>query len=247
MQKAMKKALFLLFVCGLLAACGKKPQPKPPVQAISTFRNQPGDSTVYGLACDGSTDSILILLPLSGTDPDTFDIINAFQEHRLMGRPHVGDHLAVILANDSTHEVLTTINMSTMTGQWSYMATPTLRHQAEASRAIPDSLLHRLLAPREYSLRLRNGGMALTFGNYQPRSNAMSPVDYPALKRYTQWHLYNGRLVLSTDSARNETPDTATIVLLRRDSLVLRFSDHEQAYYRNKQKQQVTNNNPQNK
>ena len=64
----------------------------------------------------------------------------------------------------------------------------------------------------------------------------MSPVDYPALKRYTQWHLYNGRLVLVPDSARSEAPDTATIVLLRRDSLVLRFNDHEQAYYRNKQK-----------
>lgn len=232
----MKKALFLLFACCLFAACGKKPQPKPLSQAISAFRNLPGDSTVYGLACDGSTDSILILLPLTGTDPDTFDIINAFQEHRLMGRPHIGDRLAVILSNDSAREVLTTINISTLTGQWNYMVTPTLRHQEEASRVIPDSILQRLLAPREYSLRLRDGGIALTFGNYQQKSNTMSPVDYPALKRYTQWHLYNGRLVLVPDSARSEAPDTATIVLLRRDSLVLRFNDHEQAYYRNKQK-----------
>lgn len=237
----MKKALFLLFACSLLAACGKKSQPQPHEQSISTFRNLPGDSAVYGLACDGSTDSILILLPLSGTDPDTFDIINAFQEHRLMGRPHIGDHLAVIVGNDSTHEVLTTINMSTLTGQWNYMVTPTLRHRPDASRPLPDSIRQRLLAPREYTLRLRNGGTAFAFGSYQHKSNSMSPVDYPTLKHYTHWHLYNGRLVLATDSARNETPDTATIVLLRRDSLVLRFSDHEQAYYRHKQ--QTTNNN----
>ena len=237
----MKKALFLLFACSLLAACGKKSQPQPHEQSISTFRNLPGDSAVYGLACDGSTDSILILLPLSGTDPDTFDIINAFQEHRLMGRPHIGDHLAVIVGNDSTREVLTTINMSTLTGQWNYMVTPTLRHRPDASRPLPDSIRQRLLAPREYTLRLRNGGTAFAFGSYQHKSNSMSPVDYPTLKHYTHWHLYNGRLVLATDSARNETPDTAAIVLLRRDSLVLRFSDHEQAYYRHKQ--QTTNNN----
>ena len=237
----MKKALFLLFACSLLAACGKKSHPQPHEQSISTFRNLPGDSAVYGLACDGSTDSILILLPLSGTDPDTFDIINAFQEHRLMGRPHIGDHLAVIVSNDSTREVLTTINMSTLTGQWNYMVTPTLRHRPDASRPLPDSIRQRLLAPREYTLRLRNGGTAFAFGSYQHKSNSMSPVDYPTLKHYTHWHLYNGRLVLATDSARNETPDTATIVLLRRDSLVLRFSDHEQAYYRHKQ--QTTNNN----
>ena len=237
----MKKALFLLFACSLLAACGKKSQPQPHEQSISTFRNLPDDSAVYGLACDGSTDSILILLPLSGTDPDTFDIINAFQEHRLMGRPHIGDHLAVIVGNDSTREVLTTINMSTLTGQWNYMVTPTLRHRPDASRPLPDSIRQRLLAPREYTLRLRNGGTAFAFGSYQHKSNSMSPVDYPPLKHYTHWHLYNGRLVLATDSARNETPDTATIVLLRRDSLVLRFSDHEQAYYRHKQ--QTTNSN----
>ena len=238
MRKTMKKALLFIALATLMTACGSKsPKDSPAVSdAISTFQNAPGDSALYGLACDGCTDSILVFLPYSGGDPDTFDIINAFQEHRLMGRPHIGDHLAVILSNDSARKVLTTINMSTLTGQWSYMVTPTLRHQAEASRVIPDSILQRLLAPREYSLRLRDGGIALTYGNYQQKSNTMSPVDYPELKRYTQWHLYNGRLVLVPDSARSEAPDTATIVLLRRDSLVLRFNDHEQAYYRNKQK-----------
>jgi hypothetical protein len=237
----MKKLLLISAVATLLtAACGTKQEQTATTDinsdAISTHQNLPGDSARYGLACDGCTDSIVVFLPYAGGDPDTFDIINAFQEHRLMGRPHIGDHLAVILSNDSARKVVTTINMSTLTGQWSYMVTPTLRHQAEASRVIPDSILTRLLAPREYSLRLRDGGIALTYGNYQQKSNTMSPVDYPALKRYTRWHLYNGRIVLVPDSARSESPDTATIVLLRRDSLVLRFSDHEQAYYRNKQK-----------
>ena len=67
----------------------------------------------------------------------------------------------------------------------------------------------------------------------------MSPVEYPAIRRYKEWRLYNGRLVLTTDSIRlpkgkkgaPET-DTADIIQLRRDTLVLKFKDHEQGYYR---------------
>jgi hypothetical protein len=70
----------------------------------------------------------------------------------------------------------------------------------------------------------------------------MSPVEYPKLKRYASWKLYNGRLILITDTTRlTQTAqkrtleyDTADIVRFRRDTLVLRFKDHEQTYYRKK-------------
>ena len=74
----MKKALLFLPIAAFMTACGSK-QPKEdkvPNDAISMYKSIPGDSALYGLACDGCTDSILVFLPYSGGDPDTFDIIN---------------------------------------------------------------------------------------------------------------------------------------------------------------------------
>ena len=65
-----------------------------------------------------------------------------------------------------------------------------------------------------------------------------SPVIFPPFKRYRQWHLYNGQLILSETSRDTlgnvsiTNNDTAAFVMLRRDTLVLRFSDKEQGYYR---------------
>ena len=82
----------------VLMACEQKQPPAgEPTEPIDMHRNLPGDSTLYGLVCDGCTDSILILLPFSGGDPDTFDIINAFHDRKIYGRPQTGDELAVIL------------------------------------------------------------------------------------------------------------------------------------------------------
>ena len=94
----MKKAISLLAMALLLMACGQKQPPKDRQEgAIVAYHNEPGDSTIYGLSCDGSTDSVLILLPYSGEDPDTFYIFQARQNHQVFGRPHIGDELAVIL------------------------------------------------------------------------------------------------------------------------------------------------------
>jgi hypothetical protein len=67
----------------------------------------------------------------------------------------------------------------------------------------------------------------------------MSPVEYPKVKRYTDWHLFNGRLVLKADtisgfSKEGAKPsiDTVDIEMLTNDTLILRFPDHVQHYYR---------------
>ena len=95
----MKKVFTLFILLGtMLAACHQKqPTKNEPTEPIHTHKNMPGDSTLYGLACEGCTDSLLILLPFSGGDPDTFDIINAFQSRHIYGRPRIGDELGVIL------------------------------------------------------------------------------------------------------------------------------------------------------
>ena len=69
-------------------------------------------------------------------------------------------------------------------------------------------------------------------------TDKMSPVVYPEVKRYTEWHMYNGRLILKADttmfSKEGDVPsvDTVDIEMLMGDSLILRFPDHVQPYYR---------------
>ena len=37
--------------------------------AYSIYNKEKGDSTLYGLACDGCTDSVVVFLPYEGGDP----------------------------------------------------------------------------------------------------------------------------------------------------------------------------------
>lgn len=63
----MKKFLSFLILLAFIVGCGQKQPPREePIEPINTLKNLPGDSTLYGLACDGCTDSILVLLPFTG-------------------------------------------------------------------------------------------------------------------------------------------------------------------------------------
>ena len=249
----MKKAILFIFATVLLmGACGSNQQPAitdVADDAISLKKNLPGDSALYGLACDGCTDSVLVFLPYSGGDPDTFDIINAFQQHRIYGRPRIGDELAVIINPADRDEALSVVNMEMLKGEWGYMVHPTLRTPESLSKRmqrrmierIPDSLRQLMLTPREYSLRLKRDYTVTARGGIRRRTTTddMSPVEYPTLKRYTDWYFYNGMLILKADtisgfSQEGDVPDTDTakICLLTPDSLILEFNDHTQEYYR---------------
>ena len=219
--ETMKKAILFIFATVLLTgACGsKQQQPASDIaeDAISLQKNQPGDSALYGLACDGCTDSVLVFLPYSGGDPDTFDIITAFQQHRIYGRPRIGDELAVIVNPEDRDEALSVVNMEMLKGEWCYMVQPQLR----APESMPRRMQRRMIERMPDSLR------------------DMSPVEYPAIKRYTDWHFYNGQLILKADtiagfSKEGDVPDidTVQIRMLTADSLILEFPDHTQEYYR---------------
>jgi len=240
----MKKMLLFAIIAVLIAACGSK-QPKKdivPKDAISMYKSMPGDSALYGLACDGCTDSILVFLPYSGGDPDTFDIINCRQQHRLYGRPHIGDALAVMLNPENHKEASCVINIGTLVGQWCYMAEPTLRTIDGRTPPVPDSILKKIMIPVEYSLKLKADYTATMRGNRNnmgKNGNAQSLAVYPEIHRYTDWYPFNGRLILHADTIAGFTQegdkpitDTAEIVLLRRDTLILRIGDKEQSYYR---------------
>lgn len=249
----MKKAILFIFATVLLmGACGNNQQPTVTDvadDAISLKKNLPGDSALYGLACDGCTDSVLVFLPYSGGDPDTFDIINAFQQHRIYGRPRIGDELAVTVNPEDHDEALSVVNMEMLKGEWCYQVLPQLRtpesmHKRMQRRMIermPDSLRQLMITPREYSLRLKRDFTASARGGMRRRTTTddMSPVEYPSIKRYTDWHFYNGQLILKADtiagfSQEGDVPeiDTVQIRLLTADSLILEFRDHVQEYYR---------------
>ena len=249
----MKKAILFIFATVLLmGACGSNQQPAitdVADDAISLKKNLPGDSALYGLACDGCTDSVLVFLPYSGGDPDTFDIINAFQQHRIYGRPRIGDELAVTVNPEDHDEALSVVNMEMLKGEWCYQVLPQLRtpesmHKRMQRRMIermPDSLRQLMITPREYSLRLKRDFTASARGGMRRRTTTddMSPVEYPSIKRYTDWYFFNGQLILKADtvagfSQEGDVPeiDTVQIRLLTADSLILEFRDHVQEYYR---------------
>ena len=207
----------------------------------------PGDSTVYGLACDGCNDTILVFLPRQGGDPDTFNILNASKNHQVFGRPMIGDLVGVLTNRENQKVADKVINIEQLKGKWCYMVEPKLREIAGMplsrlqgeQREEMDSMLREMLQPREFGFEIKSDYTARPIGMIRSMtSDEESPVVYPPLKRYREWRIFNGRLILSEgarDSLGNITvtnTDTAQLVLLHRDTLVLRFNEGEQGYYR---------------
>ena len=245
----MKLRTIILTGCTLLTllACSeKKTADAEESIAINDEQNEPGDSTLYGLACEGCTDSIIVFLPNSGGDPDTFDIVDARKARQVFGRPKIGDNLAVVVNPDDRHVADLVIDIDELKGSWGYQAIPTLRKTLTITpdgktRALPDSIREKILKPLEFGLRLKQEWSAAPIG-YRAKMaiDPQLPVEYPELKFYTQWRIFNGQLVLTEDrSLRNKNDsvseisrDTVQLVMLRRDTLVLQFKDRTQGYYR---------------
>ena len=240
----MKKTLLFIVLATLFTACGNQQPKDAPGDAISLHENLPGDSAVYGLACDGCTDSILVFLPYSGGDLDTFDIINCRQQHRMFGRPHIGDALAVMVNPENRREAYSVINIGTLEGEWCYMVEPTLRTVDGKTPPLPDSIKKKILIPMEYCLKLKTDNTASMRGHMAMNGNAQSLAVYPEVRHYTEWYPFNGRIILLADTIAGFTKegdkpvtDTVDIVWLMRDSLILRMGDKEQSFYRKRIKE----------
>ncbi len=250
----MKRTFFTLFSpILLLAACGtsgnNQGDDQTPGDSLSQdliVQQLEGDSTIYGLACEGSNDSIIVILTSIDSDPDTIDILDARINRRVFGRPDIGDQVAITM--DAERKVADiVINIDRLKGEWCYQVMPRLRRRASiaADSAVqlpanfPDSLRKKWFQPREYGFEFRRDNAVRPIGMQRPETERHpGPVEYPTLKRYRQWHIFNGHLLLS--ETRRDTlghqqvinTDTADIVFLRRDTLLLRFTNHEQGYYR---------------
>lgn len=248
-QNDMKRTIIPLITAALMAiACGSNETKTDNSQTVNNSGlTMPGDSTIYGLACDGCTDSLLILMPLDGSDPDTFNIFSANLEHKIYGRPSIGDRIAIVPnGEDSTYADMV-INIDRLQGEWRYQVRPRLRRHLTDSTAVgqepvnlPDSFVRRWLQPKEYGYDIRRDNVVRPVGAVPASEAKRGPVEYPALKRYREWHILNGH-ILFHETRRDTTglrkvisTDTADIVLLRRDTLVLRFANHVQGFYRDK-------------
>lgn len=211
----------------------------------STSFPLPGDSTIYGLACEGCTDSVVILLPEDYSDPIQFNIIEAMKRHRVTGHPKVGDRIAVIVSSTDSLTAERVICIDDLYGQWCYKLMPELEAPSVPDAApLPDSVLNKIMVEREYGISLHRGWGAATIGNsYRNASiDQEELVRYPTVPYYSRWYLWNGQLLLvkakmKMDGENNpvflsDGIDTCNIELLGPDSLVLQFTDHQQSYYR---------------
>lgn len=224
---------------------------------IPATENAPSspDSMLYGLTCDGTTDSVLVFLPFStGADPVTYNIETARAAGNVIGNPSIGDWVGIILNPEDTTEATMVVNLDQLKGTWTYPVRPVWKDKAKLSpRALrrklaelPDSLKEAYMVPREYGFTLKRSSVASPVGYVISKSSLYddSPVEYPEVKRYTNWVCRNGQLILTSvkDTADNSvtatpgtksvltTYDTLDFVFLSDDSLILRRQDGRQLH-----------------
>ena len=252
------KAIFAAWgLVALMAACVQKESEKPlpePTSEGKLNREQllEGDSTIYGLACEGCSDSVVILLPGDGSDPVTYNIIDAHRHNRVMGRLKVGDWIG-LMSNPTDSTVADfVLNLDELKGTWCYVVMPKWRDatnmtpqaQAILEESMPDSVKKEFFVPREYGFSLKRQWTAQSVG-YVRKSplEDQSPVVYPRLLYFTEWHILNCRLVMTSreyqkkdDSEEMELAgyrnDTCDVVFLSGDSLVLASDGESRGYYR---------------
>ena len=251
MNKTIIIKLFMALALVASVACtgDKKGAAEPPhAQNLVTLK---GDSTVYGLVCEGCTDSVLVLLPSDVSDPVKYDIIDAMQSHQVFGKMRIGDRVAIVIDPTDRKVANIVINLDDLKGTWTYVVMPQLRDFATMSKRMqrrmmqnmPDSVKQTFLVPREYGFTLQRNNSATPVGFVQ-QGNALedeSPVVYPSVPMYMEWHIWNGKLLLVRNVGHGGLSghvrqqdvriDTASFVMLTPDTLVLRFNDHVQGYH----------------
>lgn len=236
--------------------------PKPPMKQtnlpISLSQPAKSDKAVYGLACMGCTDTTVVLLPNAGGDPIKYNIFDAYRKHQVFGNIEVGDWICVIPCHDKEEPngADMVIDLDKLKATWTYQVMPHLRdvshlskrQQARILANMPDSIVETYMVPREYGFTLKRMSEARSVGYVMQNSSVEddSPVEYPKVPIYTEWHAYNGKLILVKGRYefggvvfnQKTTRDTLSFVYMKDDSLALRDSKgYIQGYHRKKDEQ----------
>lgn len=252
-MRILKAFTLTIALAALLSACSsknKKAEDSQNTAKVVETRIK-GDSTVYGLACEGCTDSVIVMLPTDCSDPITYNIIQAMRKHKVFGRPKIGDQMAVVVNKDNPKKADMVLDIDELTGTWVYKVMPKMRHHGMGGpggakpKADPeqDSLMQTLMVPREQGFKLKKQFTMEPVGvHYEETSmTGENPVVYPSVKYYKEWNILNGKLILTEGTIEighkkrkkaKPVRDTVDIVFMMKDSLQLRFKDGVKAYYR---------------
>lgn len=242
----------------MLGACNRRSQIGMNSEDDSELQEKPklkikGDSMIYGLSCDGSSDSVIIIWPFKG-DPVTYSCIDAKRQGRIIGKPQIGDWIGVMVDPDDPSEVTMVINLDQLKGTWTYPVLPVMkelqnmspRMQKRMMADIPDSVKQTYFVPREYGFTLKRNKYAQSVGRIM-RSTSLeddSPVQYPEVKNYKEWHTCNGRLILVSgprarllaEGEKERKPknklDTLDFVYMDDDSLILTHHGQRIGFHR---------------
>ena len=246
--------LLIIFAVGILVSTSCRNKTEEPKKTVGTSTKIKGDSTLYGLACDGCTDSVLVFLSGQGGDPVNYNIIDASKNRKVIGRPQVGDWVCLIVNGTDKKKADLVINLDRLKGTWVNLEKPWLRKRLDApslgnmdaeTKHRIDSMIKIQLKPVEIGFALRRHYEARPVGlEYSRNKNQDNPVVYPTPKFYTEWHIFNGKLVLTEGALRmgnqrkvktKYKSDTVEIVMMLRDSLRIRYKDgKEKGFYRKK-------------
>lgn len=231
----------MMAACCLIAMAGCKKGPKPPrPQAnlpISMSKPAKGDKAIYGLACMGCTDSVVVLLPNAGGDPVRYNILDATRNHRVYGKIDIGDWICVMPSNEEKNHATMVVDLDKVKATWTYQVMPHLRDVSHLSRRqqarilanMPDSIVETYMIPREYGFTLKRMSEARSVGYVMQTGDDDSPVEYPPVPQYTEWHAYNGKLILVRGRVElngvvfnsKTVRDTLSFVYMDNDSLAL--------------------------
>ncbi|MBQ0072758.1 MAG: hypothetical protein KBT34_01035 [Prevotella sp.] len=251
----MQKRFFIVMITALLLVTGacRKSDGGPameemPVQQEIEIK---GDSMLYGLSCDGTTDSVVVIWPFSG-DPVTLNCIEAKQAGRIIGKPQIGDWIGVMRNPEDSTEATMVINLDQLKGTWTYPVMPVMkdlqhmskRMQKRMMENMPDSVKETFFVPREYGFTLKRGHVAVPVGRVM-RANSLeddSPVQYPDVRNYKGWYMLNGKLILVSGertvlAAANQKHepdvlDTLQFEYMDEDSLILVHHNMRYGFHR---------------
>ena len=248
-MKGLTMAVLLMVMA--LCGCGHVIRKKPATTTPNYYKTV-SDHTVYGLACEGCNDSVVVLLPLDGSDPVRYDCLLASRGNHILGKIQIGDNSALLPNKSDPHRADIVIDLEDLKGIWCYVVMPKMRDfttlskrdQAKKLAEMPDSIKETYMIPREYGFWMKRDWQCQSVG-YVPDQSALedeSPVVYPPLSYFAEWHIWNcklitvsGKPVVGKDGKQlisNVRLDTCDIDYLKNDSLVLSSDGISRSYYR---------------
>lgn len=153
--------IILTLICtALISSCKHPDKEWEDSRAIDKTVKAKGDKMIYGLICDGCTDSTIVFLSNEGGDPVTYNIIRATRNKQIFGKPEIGDWAGIMLNPNNKHEATMVVDLDQLKGTWTYQVMPILKEMATKSEheiiaELTDSMKEEIFVPREYGFLLK--------------------------------------------------------------------------------------------